>query len=635
MQPLCISLVALGAGIMLYSIIKYYKALVSIKGQTSAQKPSDNRIYAACLTMMGFFLIGYIIIMVADILKETLTMQDLLIALIFFFGAIFVFAMVTMTQHMFIAVTENAKLASAKEVAEQGSRAKSTFLANMSHELRTPMNSIIGMAIIGLAETDIDRKNYSLRKIDDASKHLLGIINDILDISKIEAGKFEISEAKFDFTKTFQRIIGVVNYRVDEKMQNLSVYIDEAIPKFLYGDDQRLAQVLTNLLSNAIKFTPEKGLIGLNAYFLGEENGICTIRITVTDTGIGISPEQQAHLFQSFNQAENSTTRKFGGTGLGLAISKNIIEMMGGKIWIDSELGKGAVFSFIIPMRRAFQNGQGVVNQEIGWRNCSVLIIDEDHGNLNDFEEIVKGLGGSCDTALDLKEALHLIELGGAYHIYFVDWNMLTTDDTESAMAIKLKNKLSMVSDSVVAVIEPADCSKTDEDARGVGVTKFLQKPLSPSIIAEAIREHFIQEDSLTEEPAAAITQLFDGFCILLAEDIALNREIVLTLLEPTLLEIDCAENGKEAVRMYCEAPEKYDMIFMDIHMPEMDGYEATQCIRSLDTKSAKTIPIIAVTANAFREDVEKCLDAGMDGHVRKPIDLNEVMNVLQKHLIG
>ena len=404
-----------------------------------------------------------------------------------------------MMRHMLIAVTENARLVSAKEVAEQGSRAKSIFLANMSHELRTPMNSIIGMATIGLTGTDIDRKDYSLRKIDDASKNLLGIINDILDISKIEAGKFELSEANFDFVKMLQRIIGVVNFRADKKMQNLTVYIDKAVPNILYGDDQRLAQVLTNLLSNAIKFTPDKGLISLDAYFLGEENGICTIKITVTDTGIGISPEQQTHLFQPFNQAENSTTRKFGGTGLGLAISKNIIEMMGGKIWTDSELGKGSVFSFTVPMRRASQKGLSVVNQDIN----------------------------------------------------------------------------------------------------------------------------------------SGAIQNFGGFCILLAEDIALNREIVLALLEPTLLEIDCAENGKEAVRIYCEAPEKYDMIFMDIQMPEMDGYEATQSIRSLDTRNARTIPIIAMTANVFKEDVEKCLYAGIDGHVGKPIDLDEVMNILHKHLIG
>ena len=484
---------------MLYSIIKYYKALVSIKGQTSAQKLSDNWIYAACFIMMCFFLVGYLIVMVNDIFKEALTMQDLLIALIFFFGAIFVFAMITMIRHMFVAVTENARLAGAKEIAEQGNRAKSAFLANMSHELRTPMNSIIGMTTIGLTGTDIDRKDYSLRKINDASKHLLGIINDILDISKIEAGKFEISEMRFNFARMIQRIVGVVNIRADEKMQNLMVYIDEAIPTVLYGDDQRLAQVLTNLLGNAIKFTPDNGTIGLNAYFSGEENGTCTIKFTVTDTGIGISPEQQAHLFQSFNQAESNTTRKFGGTGLGLTISKDIIEMMGGKIWIDSELGKGAVFSFIVPLKRVVQ---------------------------------------------------------------------------KAPLAI--------------------------------------EKDADPDII-----------------------QSFEGFRILLAEDIAINREIVMTLLEPTLLKIDCAANGQEAVHTYCEAAEEYDMIFMDIQMPEMDGYEATRRIRALGTENSKTIPIIAMTANVFKEDIKKCLDAGMDGHIGKPIDLDEVMQILREYLIG
>jgi len=384
------------------------------------------------------------------------------------------------------------------EVAEQASKAKSAFLANMSHEIRTPMNAIIGMASIGMTAGDVGRKDYCFDKINDASKHLLGIINDILDMSKIESGKFELSPSEIDFEEILHRVINVNKIRIEEKQQHFTVHIDKTIPKTLIGDEQRITQVITNLLSNAAKFTPENGSISIDTRLLKEENDVCTIQVSVADSGIGLSPEQQAGLFKSFQQAESSTSRKYGGTGLGLAISKNIVEMMGGKIWIESELGKGSTFAFTMPAKRVKEKRK------------------------------------------------------------------------------KLRN--------------------SDRDAK--------QKVVN-----------------------------FNGRHILLAEDVEINREIVLTLLEPTLIAIDCAENGLETVRMFNEAPEKYDMIFMDVQMPEMDGYEATQRIRALPNPKAKDIPIIAMTANVFREDVEKCLAAGMNNHIGKPINLDEVLDMLGTYL--
>ena len=396
---------------------------------------------------------------------------------------------------------------------------KSAFLANMSNEIRTPMNAIIGMVTIGRSVSDVERKDYCLSKIGDASNHLLGIINDILDMSKIEANKFSLSPVEFIFEKMLQRVVNVINFRIDEKAQKLSVNIDKDIPKRLIGDDQRLAQVLTNLLGNAIKFTPEKGSITINARFVKEEDDVCTIQIGVSDTGIGISPEQQARLFQSFEQAESNTTRKYGGTGLGLAISKNIVEMMGGEIWINSEVGKGSTFTFTVKMKRAAE------------------ITDE-----------------SVNT-----------------------------------------NK---------------------QQAEKIG----------------------------------ANTGVFAGRRLLLVEDVEINREIVQSLLEPTQLQIDCAENGAEAVRIFTENPDKYDIIFMDVQMPEMDGYDATRRIRAFEkqrnsnTESAKEtpkqlsgqpkgVPIIAMTANVFHEDIQKCAESGMDSHLGKPIDINEVMSKLHAYL--
>ncbi|MCL1830223.1 MAG: bacteriohemerythrin [Oscillospiraceae bacterium] len=379
--------------------------------------------------------------------------------------------------------------------ADAASKSKSTFLANMSHEIRTPMNAIIGMTTIGISAVDEARMKDCFVKIDGASKHLLGLINDILDMSKIESGKFELSESEFDFNRMINQIITVNRFRIDDKKQNFVVNIDSDIPQSLFGDDQRLAQVITNLLSNANKFTPEEGDIRLDTKLLAEKDEVCTIKFSVVDSGIGISPEQQSKLFQSFQQAESNTSRKFGGTGLGLAISKSIVEMMNGTIWIESELGSGAAFIFTVDIKR----GSGISDQDI------VQDVTIDH---------------------------------------------------------------------------------------------------------------------------------FEGHYILLAEDIEINREIVLALLEPTMLTIDCAENGLEVVEMFKADPEKYELIFMDMQMPEMDGLEATRVIRSLDLPNAKTIPIIAMTANAFREDVVRCLDAGMNGHLGKPLDFDDVLSKLRNYLI-
>ena len=453
-------------------------------------------------------------------------------------------------------------LEKAVEAAQAASRAKSNFLSNMSHEMRTPMNAIIGMMSIGRAASTIERKDYSFDKIGEASTHLLGVINDILDMSKIEADKFELSVVVFSFGKLLQNTVNVLSIRADERSQHISTVIDPDIPGLLIGDDQRLTQVVSNLLSNALKFSPPGGSVKLEARLLTCDDDNCTIQVDVSDNGIGITPEQQSRLFSAFEQAESSTTRKYGGTGLGLAICKRIINIMGGTIGVESEVGVGSTFSFIVPLEISHKAHNEVENE------ASAAGVDNAH---------VAGMDNERTAVTDK-------HLTGAnkYH------------------------------------------AETD---------KYPSKPLPPSAAVAYTQDCAsvdIETDAVNrKQPQTA----FPGKHILLAEDIEINREIVLSLLEETCLTFDCAENGVEAVRLFSEAPGKYDLIFMDVQMPVLDGLDATRQIRALEHTNAKSIPIIAMTANVFREDIEKCLDAGMNAHVGKPLIISEVMVQLQRYI--
>jgi CheY-like chemotaxis protein len=524
-------------------------------------------------------------------------------------------------------IDEVARLTAERDAAVAASSAKSEFLSNMSHEMRTPMNAIIGMTAIALGTEDADRKDYALGKIDNASKHLLGVINDILDLSKIEAGKFELSFTDFVFEKMLAKVVNVMTFRVDERHQIFNVRIDPKIPDALRGDDQRLSQVIANLLSNAVKFTPEYGEIRLNAELASDAGGRVELLITVADTGIGVTEEQKSKLFHSFSQANADTARKFGGTGLGLAISKNIVEMMGGNIWVESAPGSGATFSFTAILE------PGSAPQEApaeGWGNLSILVVDDEPDVREYFAEMMHKMGASCDTAGSGAEAIRLIKANGDYDVCFVDWLMPDMDGMELSRRIKASHGEER---SVVVMISAAQWNTIEDEANAAGVDRFLPKPFFASDINDVLIKCFGVSGKAAEEPPPQERDDFTGCRLLLAEDVEINREIVIALLEPTGIEIDCAADGQDALEKFLYEPEGYDLIFMDVQMPNLDGYDATRAIRASGLPGADTIPIVAMTANVFKEDIERCLEAGMDSHIGKPLNMDEVLEKLRKYV--
>jgi len=537
-------------------------------------------------------------------------------------------------------ITENEHkdylLEEALEEANSASKAKGDFLSKMSHEIRTPLNAVIGMIGIGMTTSDVDKMRYCFERADSASKHLLGIINDILDMSKIEADKFDLSYGEIDFEKMMIDISHVANVRAEEKHQNFIVNFYKNVPTHIESDELRLSQVITNFLTNAVKFTPESGTITINIENIGEADGHVTLRIEVTDTGIGISKEQQEKLFTSFNQADKNIVKKFGGTGLGLAISKRIIELMGGEVWIESELGKGASFIFTISVKKLPEKPRSKLLASINSEKIHVLAVDDAAETRNYFKRVMGIMNIPCDVASGGREALDMIQKSSdkPYNIFFIDWQMPEMDGIELTKRIKEING----NNSIVIMISVADWSRLEKEATEAGVKHFISKPLFPSELINAINICISNElnetgnESLHDEKGRRRFDFYEH-TLLIAEDVDINREIMSAILDETGVSIVFAENGKLALTMFQENPDKYDLILMDVNMPVMDGYEATQGIRNLELMRAKSIPIIAMTANVFREDIEKCIDSGMNDHIGKPIDTDSLFGMLKKYL--
>ncbi len=524
------------------------------------------------------------------------------------------------------------KLITAREEALAGMHAKSEFLSRMSHEIRTPMNAIIGMTAIAIKTGDQAKIQHCLEKVDASSRQLLSIINDVLDMSKIDANKLEIVNSEFDFEKMMQNVFNVIQVKLDEKRQEFHFDFDGVFSKNVVSDELRLSQVLINLLTNAVKFTPECGEITLKVRETPIDADSSALSIEVADNGIGIRNERLDSLFDSFEQADGGITRQYGGTGLGLAISKRIVGLMGGEIWVRSSPGKGSRFGFEV---RIGWGGpcRAQPTHRIHLDRLRILVADDAEDVREYFKNILGSFGVHCDTASDGTEAVELAarakEAGAPYDVIFVDWHMPGLNGGETAREIErvTGNAASVVMISVLGwhEIEP--------EAKACGVSRFLPKPVLPSMLYNALME--LTELAVAPKNADEheLSKDWTGKTILLVEDIEINREIVINLLEDTGVSIVLAEDGEQALGRFMSSPDKFDLILMDVQMPVMDGLEATRRIRALGLPRAASVPIVAMTANAFKEDEKECLAAGMNGHVAKPLEPKTLYNTLSSYL--
>ena len=526
----------------------------------------------------------------------------------------------------------NTALQSALDSANAASTAKSSFLANMSHDIRTPLNAIIGMTTIALAHTDdMERVKDCLDKISLSSKHLLSLVNDVLDVSRIESGHMTINPEDIVMADFIHDLMAMLRPQAEKKGQHLNLDFSGISHERVRGDALRLQQILINILGNAVKFTPEDGTITMRVRETQQmnkaEKSYAYYEFEIQDTGIGMKPEFLKKIFLPFERADD--VERFEGTGLGMTITHSLVSMMNGEIAVQSTEGVGTTFTVTIPMELVLQEEKEL--EEL--RGRRVLAADADETSRKNLQEILTDLGMEADICSDawsaMDKAAQARLQGQEYFAVLLNWHLPAVDGVQAC------KELRSILDSNVPILlmSTYEWTMNPDDMRKNGISAFIPKPLFRSKLGEMLLE-YTPSARARKKPTGAEEESFAGHTVLLAEDNELNQEIAVELIEMLGAEAQCADNGREALdRFAAEPPGTFDLIFMDIQMPEMNGYEATRAIRALPRQDARTIPIIAMSANAFVEDIRACERAGMNAHVPKPVSLAQLEEVMERFL--
>ena len=543
------------------------------------------------------------------------------------FGVVSVGLLILFVSDMVHVLFLNKRLQVTAREAESANKAKTDFLSTMSHDIRTPMNAIIGLTAIAEKNLgDVESTGESLRKISLAGNHLLTLINDILDISKVESGKLKLSPLTFSIVETVENLVNISQPMIKEKNLEFSFHINQMEKEYLYADQLRLNQIYINILSNAIKYTEPGGRISVD---MREEesptSGCVRLTYTVADTGIGMSPEFIENMYQPFSRQVDSRVNSIQGTGLGLAITKQMVDLMGGTIVCKSEQGKGTTFTVVLDIPVSERQREDMKLDPI-----DVLIVDDDEVMLKTAVDTLESLGATTEQTASGLEALGMIghrhQEGRDYDVIIIDWKMPEIDGVGTIKRIRSE----LDSKTPILLISAYDWSDIEEKAKEAGANGFVSKPLFRSTLYDKINK-LIGKESSSIEPEDDYSDL-KGMNILVAEDNDVNWEIVSAMLEMFGITSERAENGRVCVeKMQSAEIGRYDLVFMDIQMPEMNGLDATREIRKFTQTWASTIPIVAMTADAFSENVTECLNAGMNGHIAKPIDIKLVIKEIRR----
>ena len=525
-------------------------------------------------------------------------------------------------------VQQRESLSVALEEANQANKAKTAFLSNMSHEIRTPMNAIIGLDRIALNDPGISETTREhLEKIGLSAQHLLSIINDILDMSRIESGRMTVKNEEFSFARALAQVNTIISGQCRDKGLEYECRVKGAVDDYYIGDEMKLRQVMVNILGNAVKFTPSGGSVTFVVEEVARFNGKSTLRFIISDTGIGMNQDFLPKLFDAFSQEDSSSTSRYGSTGLGMAITKNLIELMNGTISVESEKHKGTTFTVTVTLIDCDRKSTEIEDNMLHPHEMCVLVIDDDPIACENAQLVLGQVGVNCEKALSGEEGLQMVKVRHArrepYNLILVDWRMPDMDGIETTRQIRAV----VGTETPVIILTSYNWDEVEDEAKAAGVDTFVAKPLFAGNVLDEFREAFKKKNADRIRETADLK----GRRILLAEDVAVNAEIMTMVLSMREMQVDHAENGRIAVELFEEHEEGYyDAILMDMRMPEMDGLEATRRIRAMNRSDAKSIPIIALTANAFDEDVQRSMQAGLNAHLSKPVEPDVLFETLE-----